>query len=935
MHTVRTSSRAPSCRRAGPVTVLPACVLLAAAAAASLAPAAPQGPGPAAPVGVSELVARADEEVKAGRIFDAITTLGKAAEAAPDRADIRLRLAGLMKQRGMWIRSAEQYRAVLGADPGNIQARIGYGELLLAEYQFRPAAEEFQRVLDAKAEPMQRDRSLVGLGNAQFGLGAYRDALDTYRILLARKPDEPTALAFSSIALRKIGDLDAAIAGWRRFLARQPDVASVKIHLMEAEEFRADIVRQKAAAASEPRNAAAQARLGDLLRERPDMDGAVAAYRAAVNLTPDPRYRFKLAVSLREAERYGEAATEFRALATDGVFGALASQNLAYCARRVGDGALEAAAWRMALEASPRDTYAFRRYLEALFRAGGTGIQEEAAFLAKAAKERPNDPLPRTQYAALARFMGLEDEAMLALLEALTLEPNDPYAQADLRAALTRQPEAAGKILDEIRKLEPTTDPGVTALRKAAVLMSAGRPKEAEPLLAQLTLARPADARAAVALVLCHRAMGAPAEQLVEELRRARDLDPGYIYGRLDLARTLLALSRFEEAAAEAETALGIAPDNVHALMIAGSSLRSAGGTANLERAYVALRRAVEVDPMDTSGAARFLLSKVAWEIGKEEEARAALKGELPTEPEEMYRLAWEFVRDNYVDRTFNGQDWNRWRDPFAGKLETVPDALGAIARMLASLDNRDTRLRSADQTINFFFTPRSTRVQRDAIGRTAVGSRTVATSTLEGNVGYVTVSNMTDPKLIGDVKEALSGMKEHEAVILDLRGNPGGAQRDVEQVTSMLVPPGSPTGSIVTPSGTLPTASRSDEPPIIPDKPVVVLVDRNTGSSAEALAGALKESRRVIIVGEPTYGKAGIQVPRLLPGGTTVLVATAETADIAGKAYTGVGVVPDVAVEGAMPAGEPGEDAAIAKAKEILIKLRDRRGPPKKAPAP
>src|SRR5262249_61536564 len=71
------------------------------------------------------------------------------------------------------------------------------------------------------------------------------------------------------------------------------------------------------------------------------------------------------------------------------------------------------------------------------------------------------------------------------------------------------------------------------------------------------------------------------------------------------------------------------------------------------------------------------------------------------------------------------------------------------------------------------------------------------------------------------------------------------------------------------------------------PDKPVVVLVDRNTASSAENLAGSLKEARRAVLVGEKTYGKSGIQIPRLLPGGAIVLVVGAEHADVQGSVST------------------------------------------------
>jgi len=923
-------------RRAGAYRCWGILLAIAAVNCVSAATPAADRSQESAPPTIADLVARADQEVKAGRIFEAIATLERAVQAAPSRADIRIHLATLEKQRGMWLRSAEQYKAVLAANPSNIDAGLGYGELLLTEYQFRAAGEQFQSVLALKLEPVQRDRALVGLGSAQYARGNYSDAIDTYRLLLARKPDEPTALAFVNIALRKSGDLDGAIEGWRRFLLKQPEMGRAKVHLAEAEQLRTAIVRQKAIVAAHPGDAGSLLKLGELLRQQPDLTSAATAMRSAVAARPeDSSSRMRLGEILRDAGRFAEAAEQFRMVTRDDSLGPLASHDLAYCERRLGDAGAESAAWRKALDFNPRDAYAYRRYLMAL--AGSPDEKKEAALLQKAIHERSADPLPRIQYALLARARGAAGESLRALLDALSIEPNDPYAQSELRAALALRSTDSTKVLAEIEAAGAKAgDARVTALRKAAVLGALGREKEAEPLLAATTAGNPGDVRSAVALALCRRTMGAPLDGVVAALERARDQAPGYLHARLSLATTLLAVSRFSQATAEAEEAVKLAPDDPHALAILGACLRGVGDDASLARALSVLRRAADLDPMESSGATRFLLAKVAWQLGREDEAKSVLRGDLPVDPGEMYRIAWEAIRDNYFDRTFNGQNWSEWRARFEGKLETESDALGAIALMLSSLDNRDTRLRSADQTANLFFTERSMEIQRDAMGKTATTSRTVATSTMDGNVGYLAVSNMSDPKLVSEVRHAMGEMKEKDAVILDLRGNLGGSEGDVQEITSMLVKPGTPTGTVRSASGTQPTMSHGEDPPMIPDKPVVVLVDRNTGSSAEALAGELKESKRAVIVGEPTYGKAGIQFPTLLPDGTTLLVAVAENGDLSGKRYTGVGIVPDVHVDGAMPATGTAKDAALTKAKELLSKERGkRRVAPDPAPTP
>jgi carboxyl-terminal processing protease len=59
---------------------------------------------------------------------------------------------------------------------------------------------------------------------------------------------------------------------------------------------------------------------------------------------------------------------------------------------------------------------------------------------------------------------------------------------------------------------------------------------------------------------------------------------------------------------------------------------------------------------------------------------------------DELYDDAWRMIQDEYVDGTFNGQDWNQWRSRFKGKLKDPDDAYVAIGTMVASLNDQYTR---------------------------------------------------------------------------------------------------------------------------------------------------------------------------------------------------------------------------------------------------
>lgn len=902
---------------AAPVLVA---ILLLAAAPPALAQAAGE---------LATLEARAKEEIHRGEIFAAISTLEEAVELAPGRADLRIRLANLQKKRGMWLKAAEHYREVLTLDPAHVAARMGYAELLLADYQFA-AAEEHFRVLLERGEDLEHsvfDRAQIGLGTALYGARRYQEAIEAYAVVLERHPGEPTATAYTNFALESQGNLDAAIRGWQKLLKEKPGLNRARILLAELEELKSEIVTQREKTRESPDDARAHRHLGDLLMEQPDLAGAISAYSRAAELEPDHALgRLRLGIALREAGHLKAATDVFRSLATDRELGAVASYNLAWCERRLAGPAAEAEAWRRAVDYTPTDTHAYRRYIDALSRS--SHIQREVGLLLGAIKDRERDPLPRVQYGVLSMAMGRQEEAALAFLDALALEPNHPWAQRELRLILRLQPALSEKLLEEVERAEETIDSlsPVALHRKAALSLAAGQPDACVRALEPHVKSEKADGRTAVALAGCLRATGASPTKVIGLLEAARDANPNYLYARLDLALALSALGRYQEAAREAKEAALLDAGNVYALTAYGASLNELGGKVNLAKAEVALRRALQVSPMDPTGVARIIHAKVAWQLGMDREARMILKGDLPVEPEELYHIAWKFVRDNYEDRTFNGQDWSAWRDHFAGSLETEVDALGAISLMLASLDDRDTRIRAAHQTEAHMFTRRAQKVDRDVSGRATASSKTVAAETLEENVGYVAVTNMHDPELKKEVEEAFERMEKRDAVILDLRGNLGGSERDAEAISDMLVEPGTPTGSVVTPEGPVPTVSKGAEPPKIPEKPVVVLVDRNTASSAEALAGALKESKRAVIVGESTYGKAGIQKPMLLPGGTMILLATSESGDLQGISYSDRGVEPDVKVDDGRATPDPDEDEALGKARELLRRKRTER---------
>ncbi len=884
---------------------------------------------PDASLTADQWAARARDLNSRGVLFEALESFDHAVSVDPSRSDIRLEYAGLLKTAGYWLRGAEQYKVILEKEPDQVAALLGYGELLNAEYQFGAAVATFSRVLGLNPPAEDRERAGRGLGSAQFGLEDYRAAAKTFEGILAERPDAASALAYLALAHQRMGDLEDALVLWNRYLDLLPNVNRAKLHRSRVEQLVAGIGQTRNAVQKNPEDPRLWAKLGRLLLQKPDLPGAGEAFAAAAKIEPDnPLYRLKLGVVMRDMQRWNEAAASFSSLGNDYQHGALALYNLAYCARRAADHEAEARAWTRMLERNPQDLFAYRRFVRSLGATNGLDLEKSRVdrLIAVTASSSDVDPMPFMRLAIVQEARGDKEAAIRAALEAVAADLNDVRARSLMRAMLDYDERL---IRDMLSSLESPGEPSGELKRlrtRGALLLSVGRPEEAEIEFRRSLENEPDDARTLVGLAASLKSSGREAEAL-RVLEAVRKDHTEYLYGHLGAGFAYMKLHQWPQALEAGIRAVELAPHNPLGYSVLGASYNATG---DLPKAAHALERAISLDPMDEVGAPRLLLAKVYGAMNDNEKALETLKGDLPESPGEIYEKAWQFVWDTYHDRSFNSQNWKAWRDRFEGRLNTASEALSAVALMLASLDDRSTRLRSHEQTASLLFTDRTTGAEYSEAGTALSTSKTVEARHLKDNVGYIAITNLHDPRLPEQLEEAAKKMKDSEGVILDLRGNEGGADSDVEKLSGMFVTPGTETGKIITSGGsTIVKAEAADGTGgaiIDEDKPVVVLVDRNTASSAENLAASLKESNRAILVGERTKGKASIQVPKLLPGGAILLVVGAERADLQGNLYTGIGLEPDVSIE------EPGRgdrtegDPAIREARELIRKPRQRR---------
>ncbi|HET8649545.1 MAG TPA: S41 family peptidase [Gemmatimonadales bacterium] len=147
--------------------------------------------------------------------------------------------------------------------------------------------------------------------------------------------------------------------------------------------------------------------------------------------------------------------------------------------------------------------------------------------------------------------------------------------------------------------------------------------------------------------------------------------------------------------------------------------------------------------------------------------------------------------------------------------------------------------------------------------------------TTLDGKIGYLPLQVFSETSS-QEVRQALARLirEGDRGLVLDMRGNGGGSVDQAIRIASLFLPEGSLVASVET-RDSEPEVYRTEDQPVAPTLPMIVLLDGGSASATEIVSGALQDHDRAVILGSTSFGKGLVQTLYPLDGGWSLKLTT------------------------------------------------------------
>ena len=183
-------------------------------------------------------------------------------------------------------------------------------------------------------------------------------------------------------------------------------------------------------------------------------------------------------------------------------------------------------------------------------------------------------------------------------------------------------------------------------------------------------------------------------------------------------------------------------------------------------------------------------------------------------------------------------------------------------------------------------------------IVREIIQIQSVKADILEKNIGYIRLTSFNENSG-KQIKREIEKFKQKQNVnsfILDLRNNPGGLLSQAIKITDFFLE----NGEIVSTKSRKKSENRkwfAKKGDLLNGKPLVVLINYGSASASEIVAGALKDHKRAILLGENSFGKGSVQSIIPLKNDGAIRLTVAKYYLPSGKSISEVGVSPDIEI--------------------------------------
>ncbi len=255
---------------------------------------------------------------------------------------------------------------------------------------------------------------------------------------------------------------------------------------------------------------------------------------------------------------------------------------------------------------------------------------------------------------------------------------------------------------------------------------------------------------------------------------------------------------------------------------------------------------------------------------------------------------------------------------------------------IIAKINGQDTSNMTGDEAVGLIRGAKGTQVTltilRDSwtstkdikITRDTIKVPSMDWSIKDGNIAYIQIYQF-DESLPSDFEAAALKILQSPAkkIILDLRNNPGGYLEVAQNIAGWFLQK----DQVITiedfGKARAPQTFKSDGNSSLANYPIVVLINQGSASASEILAGALRDDRKIKLIGTKSFGKGCVQEVVELNGGSFLKITIANWLTPKGNSITDVGLTPDIKTDITDTDIQNKKDPQLDKALEIVSNLK------------